>query len=167
MRVALPLMLKLPAPARPDVHVRVCARSVREKTEKTLQAGDKSIRAAERKTAQEIKNVDMRCPKPAALCKFACPLSDRRAQLQDPAHSARALVREVPLVHLVGCATQARALRPHFTCSRGSAENYLVIGGKDAQQNETIVRRYLKPHDSARSRPPARLSPLGCSLCTR
>jgi hypothetical protein len=28
-----------------------------------------------------------------------------------------------------------------------SSENYLVIGGRDAQQNEAIVKRYLKPND--------------------
>lgn len=28
-----------------------------------------------------------------------------------------------------------------------SSENYLVIGGKDAQQNELLVKRYMKPND--------------------
>ena len=28
-----------------------------------------------------------------------------------------------------------------------SSENYLVIAGKDAQQNETIVKKYLKDGD--------------------
>merc|ERR1719225_2441553 len=28
-----------------------------------------------------------------------------------------------------------------------SSENYLVIGGKDAQQNELLVKRYMKPTD--------------------
>jgi len=28
-----------------------------------------------------------------------------------------------------------------------SSENYLVIAGKDAQQNETIVKKYLKNGD--------------------
>jgi len=28
-----------------------------------------------------------------------------------------------------------------------SSENYLVIGGRDAQQNEMIVKRYMKPND--------------------
>jgi len=28
-----------------------------------------------------------------------------------------------------------------------SSENFLVIGGRDAQQNETIVKRYMKPND--------------------
>ncbi|XP_063700064.1 ribosome quality control complex subunit NEMF homolog [Culicoides brevitarsis] len=28
-----------------------------------------------------------------------------------------------------------------------SSENYLVIGGRDQQQNEVIVKRYMKPHD--------------------
>merc|ERR1719167_2000665 len=28
-----------------------------------------------------------------------------------------------------------------------SSENFLVIGGKDAQQNELIVKRYMKPND--------------------
>jgi predicted ribosome quality control (RQC) complex YloA/Tae2 family protein len=29
-----------------------------------------------------------------------------------------------------------------------TSENYLVVGGKDAQQNETLVKRYLKKHDA-------------------
>merc|ERR1712061_339531 len=28
-----------------------------------------------------------------------------------------------------------------------SSENYLVIGGRDAQQNELLVKRYMKPND--------------------
>ena len=30
-----------------------------------------------------------------------------------------------------------------------TSENYLVIGGRDQQQNEMIVKRYLRPGQSA------------------
>ena len=33
-------------------------------------------------------------------------------------------------------------------CFLFNEENYLVIAGKNAQQNEILVRRYLQTHDS-------------------
>ena len=47
-----------------------------------------------------------------------------------------------------GCATPCTL---HYSCLRAlplPAENYLVLSGRDAQQNELLVKRYLRKGDA-------------------
>ena len=63
---------------------------------------------------------------------------------QDPEGQESPLVRLFPA--MASCSTSDSAHLPRFEKFYWfiSSENYLVIGGRDQQQNELIVKRYLK-----------------------
>jgi len=83
------------------------AKAEYRKKEKTVESSEKAVRQAEQRTAQALKQVDV------------------RAKMQ--------IIRKVHWFE-----------KFHWFIS---SENYLVIGGKDAQQNEMIVKRYMGKND--------------------
>ncbi|NWT59210.1 NEMF factor, partial [Erythrocercus mccallii] len=92
-------------------------RHAAKKTQKTVEAAEKAFKSAEKKTKQTLREV----------------------QTVTTIQKARKVYWQVQL-HL-----------PSPTFEKFlwfiSSENYLVIAGRDQQQNELIVKRYLKPGD--------------------
>ncbi|KAM7360796.1 nuclear export mediator factor NEMF homolog Clbn [Cochliomyia hominivorax] len=82
-------------------------RSAAQKEKKTIDASQKALKSAERKTQQTLKDV-----------RTICTIS-----------KARKVYWFEKFNWFI------------------SSENYLVIGGRDAQQNELIVKRYMRPND--------------------
>ncbi|NXO13710.1 NEMF factor, partial [Oriolus oriolus] len=92
-------------------------RHAAKKTQKTVEAAEKAFKSAEKKTKQTLREV----------------------QTVTTIQKARKVYWQVQL-H-----------RPSLMFEKFlwfiSSENYLVIAGRDQQQNELIVKRYLKPGD--------------------
>ncbi|KFO61948.1 Nuclear export mediator factor Nemf [Corvus brachyrhynchos] len=92
-------------------------RHAAKKTQKTVEAAEKAFKSAEKKTKQTLREV----------------------QTVTTIQKARKVYWQVQLP------------RPSLMFEKFlwfiSSENYLVIAGRDQQQNELIVKRYLKPGD--------------------
>ncbi|XP_064538835.1 ribosome quality control complex subunit NEMF homolog isoform X1 [Drosophila montana] len=82
-------------------------RSAAQKEKKTIDASQKALKSAERKTQQTLK--------------------------------------EVRTISNIAKARKVFWFEKFFWFV--SSENYLIIGGRDAQQNELIVKRYMRPKD--------------------
>ncbi|XP_055371755.1 ribosome quality control complex subunit NEMF homolog [Condylostylus longicornis] len=82
-------------------------RSAAKKEQKTIDASEKALKSAERKTQQTLK--------------------------------------EVRTISTITKARKVYWFEKFYWFI--SSENYLVIGGRDAQQNELIVKRYMRPSD--------------------
>lgn len=82
-------------------------RTAAKKEQKTIAAGDKALKSAERKTKQALKEV----------------------KIQTSITKARKTFWFEKFYWFI------------------SSENYLVIGGRDSQQNELIVKRYMRDRD--------------------
>lgn len=82
-------------------------RTAAKKEQKTIDASQKALKSAERKTQQTLKDVRM--------------------------------------ISTISKARKVYWFEKFFWFI--SSENYLVIGGRDAQQNELIVKRYMRPTD--------------------
>ncbi|XP_068153525.1 ribosome quality control complex subunit NEMF homolog [Drosophila tropicalis] len=82
-------------------------RSAAKKEQKTVDASEKALKSAERKTQQTLK--------------------------------------EVRTISNIAKARKVFWFEKFYWFI--SSENYLVIGGRDAQQNELIVKRYMRPKD--------------------
>lgn len=82
-------------------------RSAAKKEQKTIDASQKALKSAERKTQQTLKDVRM--------------------------------------ISTISKARKVYWFEKFYWFI--SSENYLVIGGRDAQQNELIVKRYMRPTD--------------------
>ncbi|XP_034485739.1 nuclear export mediator factor NEMF homolog [Drosophila innubila] len=82
-------------------------RSAAQKEQKTIDASQKALKSAERKTQQTLK--------------------------------------EVRTISNIAKARKVFWFEKFYWFV--SSENYLVIGGRDAQQNELIVKRYMRPKD--------------------
>uniref|UniRef100_A0A1A9W2Q3 NFACT RNA-binding domain-containing protein n=1 Tax=Glossina brevipalpis TaxID=37001 RepID=A0A1A9W2Q3_9MUSC len=82
-------------------------RSAAQKEQKTVDASQKALKSAERKTQQTLK--------------------------------------EVRTISSISKARKVYWFEKFYWFI--SSENYLVIGGRDAQQNELIVKRYMRPTD--------------------
>lgn len=82
-------------------------RTAAKKEQKTIDASQKALKSAERKTQQTLKDVRM--------------------------------------ISTISKARKVYWFEKFYWFI--SSENYLVIGGRDAQQNELIVKRYMRPTD--------------------
>ncbi|NXN83467.1 NEMF factor, partial [Bombycilla garrulus] len=92
-------------------------RHAAKKTQKTVEAAEKAFKSAEKKTKQTLREV----------------------QTVTTIQKARKVYWQVQLHH-------PSLLFEKFLWFI-SSENYLVIAGRDQQQNELIVKRYLRPGD--------------------
>ncbi|KAK7945190.1 hypothetical protein WMY93_000918 [Mugilogobius chulae] len=101
-------------------------RTAQKKEQKTLEAADKAMKSAERKTQQTLKEVQtVSTIQKARKVYWRCTVS-----IANPALPCSLLPRQVEkFLWFI------------------SSENYLVIAGRDQQQNEMIVKRYLRAGD--------------------
>jgi len=99
-------------------------RAAADKESKTIDASKKALKSAEKKTNESLKNIQ----------------TVRQV-------SIFFIKRAIILILLLKVTKVRKQMWFEKFFWFISSENYLVIAGKDAQQNETIVKKYLKDGD--------------------